>query len=402
MKKGKAEERDELLRRTDEYNAAAEIYFSRVTNTDFLMMKPFSDAEETARHLVDVGVLMQAMRLRPGDVVAEVGAGSCWLSHMLNLFGCRTIAIDVSPTAIAIGRRLFETDARTNWTLDPQFLAYDGHALPVASASCDRVLVKDAFHHIPNQREILREMRRILRPDGVLAMCEPGLGHASAKSSQDESATGVLENELDLSDLAALAEACGFEAVKVVVANRGEPYEIDARNLGAFMGGKGVARYWTRLCSSLTHHHYLVCYKGSDLKTTRRPGVLSAHITLLSSEVVPTPGAEAQRVRIRVANLGDTHWIANAGAGGGWTRVGVHLQRAGAELQSLDFDWLRFALPRDVAPGSQVEMELVMPHPRPDGDYVATIDLVVEGLTWFASRGSHALDIALSARAPAS
>ena len=37
--------------------------------------------------LIDTGVLIEALRLRPGDVVAEIGAGSCWLSHMLNRHG---------------------------------------------------------------------------------------------------------------------------------------------------------------------------------------------------------------------------------------------------------------------------------------------------------------------------
>ena len=180
-------------------------------------------------------------------------------------------------------------------------------------------------------------------------MSEPGLGHASAKSSRDESATGVLENELRLSDLAALAKACGFRAVKVIVAGRAEPYEIDARNVGAFMGGKGFARYWKQVCNALAHHHYLVCYKGSDEKTTRRPGILSAHITLLS-EVVVTDAAAEQRVRIRIINLGDTRWLSTEGAAGGWTRVGVHLHRAGGEPQLIDFDWLRFSLPATSSP----------------------------------------------------
>ena len=48
-------------------------------------------------------LLIAGARLRPGDTVIEIGAGSCWLSHLLNRYGCRTIAVDVSPTALAPG-----------------------------------------------------------------------------------------------------------------------------------------------------------------------------------------------------------------------------------------------------------------------------------------------------------
>jgi ubiquinone/menaquinone biosynthesis C-methylase UbiE len=60
------------------------------------------------------------------------------------------------------------------------FLPYDGQTLPVADASVDRIVLYDAFHHIPNQERLLREMRRVLRPDGIVAMSEPGRGHSTS------------------------------------------------------------------------------------------------------------------------------------------------------------------------------------------------------------------------------
>ncbi len=157
---------------------AAERYFAEYRDPQFLIEKPFSDAPDFAGHLIAVGILVAAARLRPGDTVVEFGAGSCWLSHFLNRFGCRTISVDVSETALAVGRRLFERDPRTNWSLDPQFLPYDGHTLPLEDASCDRIVVYDAFHHVPNQRVVLTEMHRVLTAEGIVAMSEPGKGHA--------------------------------------------------------------------------------------------------------------------------------------------------------------------------------------------------------------------------------
>lgn len=48
----------------------------------------------------------------------------------------------------------------------------DGARLPIATASVDAVLVTDALHHIPDQRGVLREANRVLRPGGVLVVRE--------------------------------------------------------------------------------------------------------------------------------------------------------------------------------------------------------------------------------------
>ena len=80
MKPGSTVENPELLERTAEYNAAAERYFADRADAQFLLDKPFSDAEGFAEHLIRAGTLIAAGRIRPGDTVVEIGAGTCWLS----------------------------------------------------------------------------------------------------------------------------------------------------------------------------------------------------------------------------------------------------------------------------------------------------------------------------------
>ncbi len=375
-----------LVERTDAYNRAAEKYFAEFDDKAFLLDKPYSDLSQAPKHLIDAGVLIRSLRLRRGDSVLELGAGSCWLSHMLNRCGCRTVAVDVSETALALGRTVFERDPRTDWSLDPRFLLYDGRRLPLDEGSCDRVVVNDAFHHVPNQRELLLEMHRVLRSDGLVAMSEPGAGHGTAGHSVRESATtGVLENELVLSDLAALAEACGFTAARLVVTSPYADHEIPARELPAFMGGRGFARYWKTFCSALEQHHYLLLYKGPVEPTTRRPGRLSARIDVARGPATVAQG-EALMLTIEVTNTGDTLWL--AGEGEGWTRIGAHLYSATGPRQLIDFDWGRWPLPHDVPPGGRIQVAARLPVLPAPGDYSVILDLVVEGLAWFADRGS--------------
>ena len=391
-RRGRAVEHGATVARTAEYNATAERYFADHPEPWLLLTKPFSDPTQLARCLVDVGALIAGARLQPGDTVVEIGAGSCWVSHLLNRYGCRTIAIDVSATVLGLGRQRFEHDPWTNWSLEPRFLAYDGHRLPLDDGCCDRIVLYDAFHHIPNQRELLTEMHRILVPDGIVAMSEPGRGHASSPTSVAETVNwGVLENELVVEDLAALAEAVGFREVTVLAEGPTRRFELPAGGIGRFRGGVGFRRYWADLCHELTRHHCLLLYKGGSVATTARPGRLGARLRLLRPMgTVTLPRGEAPRVALRVANTGDTRWL-QCGAGpsrAGWTRLGVHLHEAGEPLgQVIDFDWYRAGLDRDVDPGERLTPRLVLPALERPGTYDLHFDLVVEGYTWFAARG---------------
>jgi SAM-dependent methyltransferase len=379
---------------TDAFNHAAETYYADHADTRQLLEKPFSEPAALSRRLIDIGVLIDSLRLKPGDVVLDLGAGTGWVSHLLNQYGCRTIAVDVSPTALALGRQMFDRDPRTRWALDPLFLPYDGHTLPVGDRSVDRVVLYDAYHHLPNPGALMREMRRVLRPDGIVFMSEPGRGHAaSAPSIAEAAATGVLENELALEDIAELATASGFGAARVVIATHTPALEIDAVQLRPFMGGRGFSRYWKNLCGGLDSHHYILLFAGDAEPTTARPKQLRA----LSRLTGPRGSLSLARGRshpftLEIQNAGDTRWIAAEHAPG-WTRLGAHLYRDDPARTLVDFDWLRVPLPRDVAPERNVRVRAALPAIDTPGDYLIRFDLVIEGVVWFADRGSMTFEV---------
>jgi hypothetical protein len=175
----------------------------------------------------------------------------------------------------------------------------------------------------------------------------------------------------------------------VIVASPLVRHGVQARDLGAFMGGKGFAAYWKALCSGLEQHHYIILHKGPAEPTTRRPARLTARIEIVSGDEVLSRRVGARpRVELRLTNIGDTRWLAGEHAGSGWTRLGAHLYRAGPPRELIDFDWYRVDLSCDVAPGEQVAIDAELPQIDEPGDYLVVFDLVVEGLTWLAERGS--------------
>ena len=386
----------ELSRRTDEFNQASEDYYSR-SGRDFLLGKPFTDRLGFARHLFSLGVLFHWARIAPGETVLEMGAGSCWLSHLLNRYGCKTIAVDVSETGLSIGRELFEKDPHTNWSLEPEFVAYDGYRLPIEDRSVDKIIVYDAFHHIPNYETVLREMARVLCDGGIIGMREPGRLHAGAEKSLAEVREfGVLENDIVVEELEEMARRCGLNRTTIVPLAIDGSIELPASDLGSFMEGRHLFDFVLPLCAGLDETSFILMYKGEWVADTRRPQRLSARI-----EPLLLPGglnvcvAEAGQVSVRIENTGDTRWLTTIAEKPGWTRLGIRLHRADRLETLLDGEWQRAELPSDVNPGEEVLVQVELPPLETPGDYVMRFDMVAEHVAWFADRNSPTVAVPL-------
>ena len=384
---------DELIANLDEYNEASERYFADYKDHGYLLGKPYTDTMNFARRLFDIGVLVHWLHLSPGEVLAELGAGTCWLSHFINRFGCRTIAIDISPTALTIGRELFERDPLTNWDLDPQFLPYDGHRLPLPDGHVDKMLVYDAFHHVPNQAEILGEMARVLKPGGIVAMCELGKGHGTSELSKLEmDEWGVLENDIFVEELGQLAVSCGFTDVSVVPVNLPLSVEVPTDRLRGFLQGKELRHYWSQWAQAFQDVNYILLYKGEYVPTMRNPQTARARFEPVRDQVEMHTG-EGAELSVRLTNTGDTRWLTAIPDQAGWTRLGGHLHPSERGTPALDYDWYRGELPHDVAPGEAIMVNVRLPAIDTPGRYRVVFDLAVEQVLWFAHRDSPTAEL---------
>ncbi|RME49611.1 MAG: hypothetical protein D6791_00365, partial [Chloroflexi bacterium] len=93
-------------------------------------------------------------------------------------------------------------------------------------------------------------------------------------------------------------------------------------------------------------------------------------------------------LRLSIRNDGTMTWPAG---GDHPVRVGYHwYDRDGTAVPAAD---LRTALPRDVAPGEKLELDVRVGAPRVPGQFRLSLDMVHENITWFADRGSPTLDL---------
>lgn len=375
------------------YHRAEESRFRHVANDAAYLNQPFSDLKLAPLHLYRVGLVLSALELGPQDEVLDFGAGTCWLSAMLNRMGIKTVSVDISPTALQLGRRAFALDERQRLDLEPEFHTYDGHRLPFANGRFDAVVCYDAFHHLANQEEILAEMHRVTKRRGRVVFCEPLSGHrAGSLAMREMEAFGVLERDVDLAQLERAALRIGFARLVL------KPYAQDpddeqvgnslARNLA--LGLEQAAKRYL--------DNYAVFYlrrSADDHHDSAHPNRLVAEISVAGSRLDGPPGGEIP-VAVTVRNAGDTTWLAAPHPRGGYVTFGAQLLDRDKRL--LDRDYQRVRLDRDVAPGAAWSCETVVRAPVEPGDYFLKLDLVDEQVCWFEEMGSKAVLVSLAVR----
>lgn len=374
----------------EELCETAETFFARLNNWDYLHAKPFASVNETPDLLINFAHVVHGLDLLPDMTILDFGAGSCWTSRFLSQLGLQVIAVDVSATALKIGAELYRRHPLVGDQPEPRFLHFDGHVLNLPDESVDRISCWDAFHHVPNPAQVLKEMARVLKPGGVAGFSEPGPEHSKAPQSQYEMRTNqLIENDVNIDEIWMAAQAAGFTDIKVAIFNP-KPVMRPLDQFAAYLSGADTGDgFITDTRNEMQHRRMFFLSKGeasTPQDSRRREGLLA--------ELQVKPAADriragsALELRVRVKNAGTAVWLPST-ARVGAVRFGVHLfDRAGTLL---DLDYFRKDLStvegQSILPGDSLEFVAEVPMPSP-GAYELQCDLVSEGVCWFEHNGS--------------
>lgn len=127
--------------------------------------RPEREAEEAPSKAI------AALRLRPGQVVADIGAGSGYYTMLLDAAvgpTGRVYATDIQPEMLSLIRKKIETQRISNVEL---VLGSETESrLP--DAVLDLALMVDVYHELSQPQAFLASLKRALKPDGRLVLIE--------------------------------------------------------------------------------------------------------------------------------------------------------------------------------------------------------------------------------------
>jgi len=118
----------------------------------------------------------ERLSLRPGCRVLDLGCGEGRhaIATTLAAPDAHVVALDLTYPDLLAARRKAREFFRDNAGLD--FVCASGLVLPFATDSFDVVICTEVLEHVIDYEAMLREIRRILKPSGQLAVSVPRFG----------------------------------------------------------------------------------------------------------------------------------------------------------------------------------------------------------------------------------
>ena len=116
-------------------------------------------------------LLVAALQLKPGMVVADIGAGTGYLARRMAPAvtpGGKVIAVDVQPEMVALLRGTVRKTGLIQ--IQPLLGAEDDVRLPASSV--DLAIMVDVYHELAFPYEVLASIVRALKPGGLLVFVE--------------------------------------------------------------------------------------------------------------------------------------------------------------------------------------------------------------------------------------
>ena len=154
---------------SDDHTHVQEFFTARAADWDSRFP---DDGPAYAAAVADLG-------LREGDRVLDAGCGTGRAMSPLRAA--------VGPSGLVVGADLtpamLQAAVRAGRDRDGQLMLADVAALPLRSESLDAVFAAGLIAHLPRPADNLRELARVVRPGGMLALFHP-IGRAALAARQ--------------------------------------------------------------------------------------------------------------------------------------------------------------------------------------------------------------------------
>jgi len=151
----------------------------------------YSEAYFTARESwrdwgIEASELIRLANVTPGVRVLEIGCGGGGLLRMLHERGASVVGIDALNVALNLARR-------RDVALQRLYVVQIGAdiTLPFRDASFDAIIGQHVVEHLPDVSAALREWKRLLKPNGRIALATPNARYPDPAHFADAGHTQV-------------------------------------------------------------------------------------------------------------------------------------------------------------------------------------------------------------------
>jgi len=157
--------------------------------------------------------MADGLGLSSADYVLDVGGAHGALGRYLaRSFGCRVLVTDISERELTWGQEL---TAEAGLRQKVSFQRADFHELPFADDTFDCYWSQEAFLHAADKSQVLREARRVLKPDGQLVFSDLLVRAGTSKADRERIYERVLSPDMwDTADYREALGEAGFTTIQ--------------------------------------------------------------------------------------------------------------------------------------------------------------------------------------------
>ncbi len=109
---------------------------------------------------------VSAQELVKGKVVLDIASGSGYGTHLLSQTAKKVYGVDISDISIQYAQQTYGAE-------NIEYLVGDGEKIPLPDNSVEIVTSFETIEHIPNYRQFMKEVSRVLKDDGLFVLSTP-------------------------------------------------------------------------------------------------------------------------------------------------------------------------------------------------------------------------------------
>ena len=193
----------------------------------FVVQQTSKAEQEHARLVGEVTRLVQVLDLRPGSVVADVGAGSGEVTvEIARQLGSesRVYSTDINQDRLSEIRAAVAKNGLSNVTV----LEGDPNRTNLPDGCCDALFVRNVYHHFADPPAMNASVLRALKPGGRFAVMDFPPDGPVRDVPPDKRASGK-DHGVFRDTVAAELKAAGFDNVQVLPEWQGVAFLVLAR-----------------------------------------------------------------------------------------------------------------------------------------------------------------------------